>query len=163
MGTFMQQPSSPPSGAKTLGALVMILILFGATYYGLSYISARSLKIEIVDIYRSYNLGLLGYFQFDTKVRISSSGLLDTTLSQVTFGLVADIVSFPAVQGQGTTFSIGNSLEYTLRFTNINSQDASYLSQKTAHKIAVSITTWVSSGIYSGWVTASYEHTYQWS
>jgi hypothetical protein len=54
-------------------------------------------------------------------------------------------------------------LQYTLRFSSSNPSDLQYISEGGTHQVTLSVTTWSSSGIYSGWVTASASSSWNWS
>jgi hypothetical protein len=145
-------------------AVVLVLVLVVGAFYGISYQSARGLTIGNVTGRMSYRTGLLGYAEFDVTVSVSSTGVLDITISQVNFGLTIDsLIPFPTIPAMGTTFSRGQTLQYTLRFTSSNPSDLQYISQGGTHQVTVSITAWSSSGIYSGWVTSSTASTWNWA
>ena len=158
--------SAPPAGKRKgpIIGVVLVVILVAGVLYGLSYQSARGLTIGNVNGRMSYRTGLLGYAEFDIRITVSSTGILDTTISQVTFGLTIDsLIPFPAIQAQRSTLNPGRPLEYTLRFSSSNPSDLQYVSQGGTHQVTVSITAWSSSGIYSGWVTASASSNWNWS
>lgn len=136
--------------ALGLGALIM-----GAYFYGISKLSASSLVIQTQAVSEKYQTGTFGHAEVDVTVKIMSNGPYDLNLSRVTFGLKLDNTPFPSVQASSSAFSADQSVDYTLTFLSKDAQDASFFSQATNQTITVSITAWVSSGIYSGWVTAS--------
>jgi hypothetical protein len=157
-------PSRPKiSHVGAVVAIVLVLIIVLGAFYGLSHQSVRGLGIQQINGMMSYRTGLLGSAEFDVRVRISSTGTFDITISQVTFGLTIDnLVPLSAVQATGSTFSPGQTLMYVLRFTTTNPSDLQYISRGGSHQITVSITAWSSSGIYAGWVTASASNNWNW-
>lgn len=149
-----------PHPLRTIGVLLLLVIVICAAFYVVSYNSARSFTIQTESVTESYRTGLLGYVEVDIKVKVMSNSFLDLTLSQVSFGLTVDDIPFQSVQVMGCTLSSTQYEEYTMRFTSYDSNDAQYVSQNPTQNIAVSITAWVTSGWYSGWVSASYSKSY---
>jgi hypothetical protein len=164
VGAQTQSASPAGKGKGAVIGVVLVIILVAGALYGLSYQSARGLTIGNVKGRMSYRTGLFGYAEFDIRVTISYAGIFDITISQVSFGLTIDsIIPFSSIQATGSTFSRGQSLEYTLRFTSSHPSDLQYISQGGTHQVTVSVTAWSSSGIYSGWVTASASSNWNWS
>jgi len=159
------ESTSPVAGKRAvIIAVLLTLVLVVGALYAVSYQSARGLTIGNVNGRMSYRTGLFGYAEFDISLKISSTGILDTTISQVSFGLTIDsLIPFSAIQAIGSTFSPGQSLQYTLRFSSSNPSDLQYISEGGTHQVTVSVTIWSSSGIYSGWVTASASSSWNWS
>jgi len=149
---------SGSSTRKTRAGIFLVLaltaLIIGAYYYGLGSLSASSLVIQTQTISERYQMNPSGFAEVDVTVKVMGSGPYDLNLSRVTFGLTLDNTTFPSVQASGSTFSAAQSLSYTLRFIGNNSEDT-YFSQEANQTITVSITAWVTSGMYSGWITAS--------
>jgi hypothetical protein len=164
VGAQSQSAPRAGKGKDAVIGVVLVVILVAGVLYGLSYQSARGLTMGNVNGRMSYRTGLFGYVEFDISVTVSSTGILDTTISQVTFGLTIDsLIPFPTIQAQGSTLNPRGPLEYTLRFTSSNPSDLQYISQGGTHRVTVSITAWSSSGIYTGWVTASASSNWNWN
>jgi hypothetical protein len=123
-----------------------------------------------------YTTGLLGYVEFDVIVDVSDNnnlrvleaitmGVSNTiNIGQGTFELSVDSsIQLPSVQATASTITLGQTADYTLRFFSSNPSDLAYISQGGSHQVTVSISAWVSSGIYSGWVTSSSSNDWSWS
>jgi len=136
-------------------ALALTALVVGAYFYGVSKLSASSLTIQAQTVSEKYRTGNIGHAEVDVIVKVTSTGLYDLNLSLVTFELQLDNTTFPLVKTSGSMFSEGQSVFYTLTFNSDDALAVSYFSQAKDQAITVSITAWVSSGMYSGWVTAS--------
>lgn len=135
-----------------------IVVALGASY-GFSYQSVRGLTIEIVEVHRTYTPGTFSSIQFDITAHVWSTNSLDTRTDSVQFFLSVDSIPFSAVSARESTFSPYSFLRYTLRFVNNNAQDATLLGERTSHRIALSMGTFVSAGIYSASLSPSTSRT----
>lgn len=144
--------------------LLLVVVLAVGVFYFVGYESARSLTLGNVTGRMNYRTGLLGYAEFDLGVPVSSGGVLDTTISQVTFSLTIDSnFLFGSVQAQESMLSPGQSLQYTLRFTSSDPSVLQYLSQGGSHQVTISMNAMSSAGIYSGLVTVSTTSNWSWN
>jgi hypothetical protein len=151
-------------GKDVIVGLALLGILLAGAVYGVGYQSARGLQLEIVSIDRSYNTSwLLGYAEFIVQVRLWSAGSLDVTLGQIGFQLSVDLITFPVIQVRDTMLPNGEYFEYILTFETYSAPAIQYISQHNSYEISVSMAAWASSGIYSGWSSASYSRAYSWS
>ena len=135
--------------------LALAGLVVGAYFYGVSKLSASSLTIQAQTVSEKYRSGSLGHAEVDVIVKVTSTGLYDLNVSRVTFELQLDNTTFPLVQASGSTFSEDQSMFYTLTFNSNDALAVNHFSQAKDQAITVSITAWVSAGMYSGWVTAS--------
>ena len=146
---------TPKTCVRIFLVLALAALIIGECYYAVGSLSARSLVIRTQTVSERYQRSPLGYAEVDITVNVMDSGPYGLNLSRVTFGLTLDNTTFPSVQASGSTFSAGQSPNYTIRFVSNDGREANYFSQAKNQTVTVSMTAWVSSGMYSGWVTAS--------
>lgn len=165
LGPSITPPSTQgESHRSAILALLLIGILAVGVWYGIGYGSARGLQIQQDKGLITYRSGLLGYAEFDVDVTVSNTGSFTSTISQVSFGLTIDsLIPLQSVQGNGYVLGPGQSVDYVLKFVTTDSADLQYISQGGTHQVSVSITAWVSSGIYSGWIIAYSSSSWSWS
>jgi len=136
-------------------ALALAALVVGAYFYGVSKMSASSLIIQTQAISEKYRTGTFAHAEVDVTVIVMSSGPYDLNLSRITFGLMLDNATFPSVQASSSVCTAYQSLLYVLSFSSNDPLAVTYFSQAKSQAVTVSMTAWASSGMYSGWVTAS--------
>lgn len=146
-------------GERTLqyvAVVVLLVALVGsATYAIMSDTSIHGLTVKYFDVSR-YCTPQTGSpqalaFKF-TNAIVYSSNSLETSLSHVTFAMAADGVHVGTFSGADSKFGPGQSVSYTLTFSNSTIDSHS---QPMSSQILLSVTAQVSAGLYTATTTAS--------
>src|SRR2546430_10631862 len=133
--------------------LVLVIAIAGsATYAVMSDTSIHGLTVRFYNFSRSCNpTTAVLTFNF-YQVVVYSSASIETSLSQVHFTMSADGVLVGSVSAQDSKFGPGQSVSYSLTFSNSTLDPHS---QPLKSNIFLGITALVSAGLYSSTTTAS--------
>ena len=144
-------------GTKTIRYAVIPVLLIAiagsVTYAVMSDTSIHGLTVRFYNVSRycpNSNTGVLT-FNF-SQVVVYSSASLETSLSHVHFTMSADGVLVGSVSAQDSKFGPGQSVAYSLIFSNATLDPHS---QPLKSNIFLGITALVSAGLYSSMTTAS--------
>jgi len=142
-------------GTKTVRYVLVLVILIviagSATYAVMSDTSIHGLTVRFYNNVSRYCTNSTLTFNFD-QVVVYSATSLETSLSHVHFTMSADGVLIGTVSAQDSKFVPGQSVSYSLRFSNAALDPHS---QPLKSQIALGITALVSAGLYSSTITAS--------
>src|SRR3989475_9917952 len=142
-------------GTKTvryITVLVILIVIVGsATYAVMSDTSIHGLTVRFYNNVSRYCTNSTLTFNFNQVVVYSTSSL-ETSLSQVHFTMSAGGVLVGTVSAQDSKFGPGQSVSYSLTFTNTTLDPHS---QPIKSNIFLGITALVGAGLYSSTTTAS--------
>ena len=133
--------------------LVLVIAIAGsATYAVMSDTSIHGLTVRFYNVSRYCNpTTAVLTFNF-SQVVVYSSASLETSLSHVQFTMSADGVLVGSVSAQDSKFGPGQSVSYSLTFTNTTLDPHS---QPIKSNIFLGITALVGAGLYRSTTTAS--------
>jgi hypothetical protein len=141
-------------GTKTVRYIIVLVILIviagSATYAVMSDTSIHGLTVKFYNVSRYCTNSTLT-FNFNQAV-VYSTASLETSLSHVHFTMSADGVLVGTVGAQDSKFGPGQSVSYSLTFSNATLDPHS---QPLKSQIALGITGLVSAGLYGSTITAS--------
>jgi hypothetical protein len=145
-------------GTKTIRYAVILLLLIAiagaATYAVMSDTSIHGLTVRFYNVSRYCTNPTTSpdlTFNFN-QVVVYSTASLETSLSHVHFTMSADGVLVGRVSAQDSKFGPGQSVLYSLTFTNATLDPHS---QPLRSNIVLEITALVSAGLYGSTTTAS--------
>jgi hypothetical protein len=142
-------------GTKTVRYIIVIVILSviagSAAYAVMSDTSIHGLTVRFYNNVSRYCTNSTLTFNFN-QVVVYSTTSLETSLSHVHFTMSADGVLFGTVSAQDAKFGPGQSVSFSLIFTNATLDPRS---QPLKSQIALGITALASAGLYSSTSTAS--------
>jgi len=144
-------------GTKTIQyaiILVSVIAIAGsATYAVMSDTSIHGLTVRFYNVSRYCPNSATAVLTFNfTQVVVYSSASLETSLSHVHFTMSADGVLIGSVTAQDSKFGPGQSVSYSLTFSNATLDPHS---QPLKSNISLGITALVGAGLYSSTTTAS--------
>jgi hypothetical protein len=152
-------PAKPAAlGSKTIRyvlALVLLVAIGGsATYAFMSDTSIHGLTVRFYNVTRSCaGTTSAPVLTFDfNQIVVYSTASLETSLSHVHFAVSADGVLVGSVNSQDSRFGSGQSVSYSLTFSNSTLDPHS---QPLKSNIYLGITALVGAGLYSSTTTAS--------
>jgi hypothetical protein len=145
-------------GTRTIRYVVVLVLLIAlassATYAVMSDTSIHGLTVRFYNVSRycpSSTTALVLTFNFN-QVVVYSAASLETYLTHVHFTMSADGVMVGSVSAQDSKFGAGQSVSYSLTFSNATLDPRS---QPLKSDIFLVITASVSAGLYSSTTTAS--------
>jgi len=151
----MTRENTARFGTKTVRyivALVILIVIAGsATYAVMSDTSIHGLTVRFYNNVSRYCTNSTLTFNF-SRVVVYSSTSLETSLSHVHFTMAADGLLVGTVSAQDSTFGPGQSVAYSLTFSNATIDPHS---QPLKSQIVLGITALVSAGLYGSTTTAS--------
>ncbi|OLD55930.1 hypothetical protein AUI46_03035 [archaeon 13_1_40CM_2_52_13] len=144
-------------GTKTIQYVVAIALVVAiagsATYAVMSDTSIHGLTVRFYNVSRYCPNPTTAVLTFNFyQVVVYSSASIETSLSQVHFTMSADGVLVGSVSAQDSKFGPGQSVSYSLTFSNSTLDPHS---QPLKSNIFLGITALVSAGLYSSTTTAS--------
>ncbi|SRR5712692_1605323 len=144
-------------GTKTIRYAVIPVLLIAiagsATYAVMSDTSIHGLTVRFYNVSRYCTNPQLPVLTFNfSQVVVYSTASLETSLSHVHFTMSADGVLVGSVSTQDSKFGPGQSVLYSLTFSNATLDPHS---QPLKSNIFLGITALVSAGLYSSTTTAS--------
>ncbi len=138
--------------ARYIIALVILIVIAGSTTYAvMSDTSIHGMTVRFYNNVSRYCTNSTLTFNFN-QVVVYSTASLETSLSHVHFTMAADGLLVGTVNVQDSKFGPGQSVSYSLTFTNATIDPHS---QPLKSQIALGITALVSAGLYSSTITAS--------
>ena len=134
--------------------LVLVIAIAGsATYAVMSDTSIHGLTVRFYNVSRYCPNSTTPVLTFNfSQVVVYSSASLETSLSHVQFTMSADGVLVGSVSAQDSKFGPGQSVSYSLTFSNATLDPHS---QPLKSNISLGITALVGAGLYSSTTTAS--------
>ena len=134
--------------------LVLVIAIAGsATYAVMSDTSIHGLTVRFYNVSRYCPDSTTPVLTFNfSQVVVYSSASLETSLSHVQFTMSADGVLVGSVSAQDSKFGPGQSVSYSLTFSNATLDPHS---QPLKSNISLGITALVGAGLYSSTTTAS--------
>jgi len=142
-------------GTKTVRYIMVLVILIAvagsATYAVMSDTSIHGLTVRFYNNVSRYCTNSILTFNFN-QVVVYSATSLETSLSHVQFTMSAGGVLVGTVSAQDSKFGPGQSVSYSLTFSNATLDPHS---QPLKSQIAMGITALVGAGLYSSTITAS--------
>ena len=144
-------------GTKTIQYVIIIVLVIviagSATYAVMSDTSIHGLSVRFYNVSRYCTNSTTAVLTFIfNQVVVYSSTSLETSLSHVQFTMSADGVLVGSVSAQDSRFGPGQSVSYSLTFSNATLDPHS---QPLKSNIFLGITDLVSAGLYSSTTTAS--------
>lgn len=139
----------------TIAIVILVVISGSATYAVMSDTSIHGLTVKFYNNVSRYctNPTATPVLTFNfNQVIVYSTTSLETSLSHVHFTMSTDGVLVGTVSVQDSKFGQGQSVSYSLIFTNATLDPHS---QPLKSQITLGITAVVSAGIYSSAITAS--------
>jgi len=131
--------------------VILVVIAGSATYAVMSDTSIHGLTVRFYNNVSRYCMNSTLTFNFN-QVVVYSTTSLETSLSHVHFTMSADGTLVGTVSAQDSKFGPGQSVAYSLVFTNGTLDPHS---QPLKSQIALGVTALVSAGLYSSTITAS--------
>ena len=132
---------------------LVIAIAGSATYAVMSDTSIHGLTVRFYNVSRYCPNSTTPVLTFNfSQVVVYSSASLETSLSHVQFTMSADGVLVGSVSAQDSKFGPGQSVSYSLTFSNATLDPHS---QPLKSNISLGITALVGAGLYSSTTTAS--------
>ena len=132
---------------------LVIAIAGSATYAVMSDTSIHGLTVRFYNVSRYCPNSTTPVLTFNfSQVVVYSSASLETSLSHVQFTMSADGVLVGSVSAQDSKFGPGQSVSYSLTFSNATLDPHS---QPLKSNIFLGITALVGAGLYSSTTTAS--------
>jgi len=144
-------------GTKTIRYAVILVLLTAiagsATYAVMSDTSIQGLTVRFYNVSRYCSNSTPAVLTFNfSQVVVYSTASLETSLTHVHFTMSADGVLFGTVNAQDSKFGPGQSVSYSLIFSNATLDPHS---QPLKSNIFLGITAVVSAGLYASTITAS--------
>jgi hypothetical protein len=127
-----------------------------AVYYYLGYTSVNSIVLALeLEIYRARTADNTSITFHIPAMAFSRQMPLDVELTAPTFTLESDSIPVGTISPSGATVHSHHCLVFPLNFQTTNSDDAKMLAARVSNNIILTMTTRLSSGLYSQYVAKS--------